>query len=107
MIRPILMVLLGAAVSLPAQSDESWSGIVKKEPQGDYTHWFIGDSQLSMDEDTRIKIRVGRLEVGACTDVDSDGEAIRKVTTRPMRKCDHTDYEAYFASFKALGEQGS
>lgn len=101
--------VLGLAVSLPlaALGDESWNGIVKKEPQGEYAHWYIGSQQLDTNAESKIKERAGRLEVGACARVTVAGAVIESVKTEPMHDCDNTDYEAYFESFRVLGEQGS
>lgn len=107
MLGKFVALVAGAALTVSAFADESWSGIVKQEPQGDNVHWLIGDNELTMNENTRIKVSVGRLEVGACAQVDADGQAIEKVTTRPMSRCDDTDYDAYFEMFRSLAAKES
>ena len=90
MIRLWALVSLAMAFSAIAWADDSWYGIVKQEPLADDSQW-----------------KAGRLEVGACTQVEAEDGVIGTAITRAMSHCDDTDYDAYFASFKSLGEKGS
>jgi hypothetical protein len=102
MIRAISCLVLGMAVSATAVCDESRYGIVKKEPQGDYSQWFIGDKELSMGEDASIKMLSGPFDIGACAQFNVTDGVIQWLTTRPMSHCDSTDYDAYLAGFMRL-----
>lgn len=107
MIRLWALVSLAMAFSAIAWADDSWYGIVKQEPLADDSQWKIGDAGLRMGSDADIKLKAGRLEVGACAQVEAEDGVIGTAITRAMSHCDDTDYDAYFASFKSLGEKGS
>jgi hypothetical protein len=86
-------------VSAVAVGGETLYGIVKKEPLKGDTSWFIGDDDMRMAEGAKIKSLSGPLAVGACAELGVADGVIQWAKTRPMSKCDATDYEAYLATF--------
>ena len=107
MIRAIAGLALGMVVSVAAAGEDSWYGIVKKEPQGDYQQWFIGDQELSMGQEVKIKMLAGPLDIGACAELNVADGVIQWLKTRPMSQCDDTDYDAYLAGFMELASPES
>ena len=99
MIRATVALVVGMLLCAGVAADEIRHGIVKQEPEDDYTHWFVGSEQLDMAEGASVKEKVGPLEVGACAELDVADGVIQTATTRPMSDCDLTDYDAYLSSF--------
>lgn len=105
MLRRIVGICLAAAVSLPASADDSWYGIVKREPGADSQQWLVGSRPVNPGSDAQISTDVGPLDIGACVRISGAEGRVEELSTRAMSHCDKTDYEAYFAQYRAIADK--
>ncbi len=106
MMRTIVVLILGLAVSLPAVADDDWYGIVKRKLDGDSQQWLVGSKPVNLPADSDISTDVGPLDIGACARISGAGDSVEKLGTQAMRYCDKTDYDTYLAQYKAIAEKG-
>ncbi len=107
MTRALLGILLSLSVSLPAVADDAWYGIVKRKPDADYQQWLVGSKPLNLGAETAVSADVGPLDIGACAKIIGADGRVDELSTRAMSHCDRTDYDAYFAQYRAIADKAA
>jgi hypothetical protein len=100
-------MFLTLAVSLPAAADDAWYGIVKRKPDADYQQWLVGSKPVNLGAATAVSTDVGPLDIGACAQIIGADGRVDELSTRAMSHCDKTDYDAYFAQYRAIAEKAA
>ena len=100
-----LLLLASLALTSMAHAQDDPYALVIKAPDKNEPSWTIGDQQLTIGPDTEIKPSAGRLMAGSCVQLTRDGNTISRVETSAMVNCDHTDYEAFLATYSRLAQQ--
>jgi hypothetical protein len=88
--RFIFMLLIFSTVLwMPwsSHADEEFYGIVESRPEGKIGTWVIGGRQVEVTEKTEIDEDDGHLAVGACAQVEYDGNFVEEIESEDKSKC--------------------
>jgi hypothetical protein len=88
--RFIFMLLILSTVlwmPLGSHADEEFYGIVENRPEGKIGTWVIGGRQVEVTEKTEIDEDDGPLVIGACAQVEYDGNLVEEIESEDKSKC--------------------
>ena len=74
-------------------ADDEFNGIVESRPEGKVGTWVVGGRSLKVTESAEFKEEHGPLTVGACAEVELEGDVVAEIESEPKRKCEKGDIE--------------
>ncbi len=67
--------------------DDSFYGIIQSRPNDKVGIWSVGGRSVKVTERTHLEEDDGPLEVGACAEVEIEGEVAQEIESKPLNKC--------------------
>jgi hypothetical protein len=86
----ILMVFMSIAllwIPLSSHADNEFHGVIDSRPEGKVGTGVIGGRQVVVTERTELKEKDGPLVVGACAEVDYEGNFVEEIESEQKSKC--------------------
>ena len=100
-----LLLIASLWLGSNVNAEEDNYELVIKGPDKDQPNWTLSDRELALGPDVEIKPSAGRLMPGSCVMIEEDEGTVVKVQTKPMVNCDHTDYQAFLATYSDLAQR--
>ncbi len=90
--KRLLMIILLMSAALPwiplnSYADNDFHGLIESRPEGKAGTWMIGGRQVVVTERTKFKEEHGPLTVGACAEVDHEGNFVEKIESEEKSEC--------------------
>ncbi len=85
-----LVMALGFGLSLPAQADSEFFGIVESMPSGLTGTWIIDGREVRATRGTDIEYHYGPIKVGSCVKVEMDWNKAEEIESLPPEWCGAT-----------------
>ncbi|HYE37763.1 DUF5666 domain-containing protein [Methylocaldum sp.] len=88
--RVLTLIFLSSAVlwvPANAQAGEEFYGVIEKRPEGKAGTWMIGGREVAVTEKTKLEEDDGPLAVGACVEVEYEGNAVEEIESEEPSKC--------------------
>jgi hypothetical protein len=69
------------------RTDDEFHGIVEKRPEGTTGAWIIGGREVAATERTKLEEDDGPLVVGACAEVEHQGDSVKEIESEEPSEC--------------------
>jgi hypothetical protein len=86
---PVMLFIATAALVIPMSShaDDEFYGIIESRPEGKAGTWVIGGRQVTVTDKTKLEEDHGPLVVGACVEVEHEGNVVEEIESEKKSKC--------------------
>jgi hypothetical protein len=83
----LVMTHLFLWVPLISHADEEFYGIIESRPDAKTGTWVVGGRNVEVTENTELEEDHGPLVVGACVEVEYEGNVVEEIESEPITKC--------------------
>lgn len=86
--RFVVFALCAVAVTAPpSYAIEEFFGIIESRPKTDVGTWVVGGRKVEVTNGTLLEEDNGPFVVGACVELEVDGNVVLEGSTEPKREC--------------------